>query len=244
MKAIILAAGQGKRLRPLTDNLPKCLLEVGGHPIIDYQVRHLKKNGVTELVVVLGFEAEKLKDHLVQTFPDLLFIFIDNEDYGRTYPAFGLYLASKYLTEECLYLNADVIFHPDIIQKVISSPHTSTTAIRETEWEEEEVNVIIDKSTDSILEMGKHVSKDLSNGEFIGVTKIGSKFGNALTLVLEEFVQKEELKKFAADALNLTIQRGEKMHAIHTRNLPAIEIDTLDDLKEAEAKIQHIPWTT
>ncbi len=240
MKAIILAAGEAKRLRPITEHTPKCMLVVGEKTIIDYQIDNLRNVNVTDVVVVTGFMAEKLEAHLSSTHPDINWTFIRSTEYQKTYPAHGLWLAKEFLDEPVLYLNADVICHPDIIKKVVESSHDSITAIRKSLWDEEEVNVVIDEATTKIVEMGKQVAKSLSDGEFMGVTKIGQQFGVELIRVLDMFVEREEFKKFAADALNLTIQRGQEMYACDISHLPAIEIDTAEDLEEAKHKLATI----
>jgi choline kinase len=240
MKAIILAAGEARRLRPLTEDTPKCLLKVGGKAIIDYQIDNLKAAGITQVVVVTGFMAEKLEQHLLEKHTDIEWAFIRSTEYQKTYPAHGLWLAKAFLKETVLYLNADVICHPDIISGVVKSEDDSITAIQRSAWDEEEVNVILKEDSSQIAEMGKYIAKTLNDGEFIGVTKIGTLFAPELIAVLDMFIEYEEFKKFAADALNLTIQRGYAMHALDVTHLPAIEIDTPEDLAEAKSKLALI----
>ncbi|MEK7462335.1 MAG: phosphocholine cytidylyltransferase family protein [Patescibacteria group bacterium] len=240
MKAIILAAGEARRLRPLTLEIPKCLLLVGEKTIIDYQIENLKLANIREVVVVTGFMADKLEQHLATNHPDIDWTFIRSTEYQKTYPAHGLWLAKAWLEETVLYLNADVICHPEIINGVVASEHDSITAIQRSAWDEEEVNVILKDDSSQIAEMGKYIAKTLNDGEFIGVTKIGKVFGPELIKVLDMYVEYEEFKKFAADAINLTIQRGHTMHALDVTNLPAIEIDTAEDLSEASKKLALI----
>ncbi len=242
MKAIILAAGESKRLKPITNKKPKFLLQVGEKTIIDYQIDNLKKASVYEAVFVLGFKAEMVKEHLLKNHPDFYFTFIISEDYYKTYPAHGLWLAKEYLKEQVLYLNADVICHPEIIKRVVNDKRHSITAIQKTAWDEEEVNVILKKDTNEVIEMGKHVSRHLTCGEFIGVTKIGKVFCSTLIDVLDGFIEKKEFKKFAADSINLAIQRGQKMYALDVSKYPAIEIDTKEDLDDAKNKVKMIKW--
>lgn len=240
MKAIILAAGEARRLRPITDHTPKCMLMVGEKRIIDYQLSNLKEAGITDVVFVLGFNAAMITSHLEEQYPEFTFTFLINPDYATTNPAYSLCLAKPYLTEGALYLNADVICHPDIIKHIVFSPHDSITALQKTSWEEEEVNIILDETDQVILEIGKHIQKDSSRGEFIGVTKISPGFAQTLIPVLEKFVADNELKKFAADALNVAIQQGEVLYALDVSDLPAIEIDTPEDYARAEEKIARI----
>lgn len=243
MKAIILAAGEAKRLRPITNETPKCLLEVGGKTILDYQLANLIAAQITEIVFVLGFKAELIIQHLQKYSSDFKFTFLINPDYSNTNPAYSLWLAKDFLSEGVLYLNADVICHPEIIRKIVSSSHDSVTALQQTLWEEEEVNIILDQTNSRVIELGKHIQKEQSFGEFIGVTKISPSFTQKLVPVLEEFVVQAKLKKFAADAINETIQQGESLYALDVSDLPAIEIDTPEDYARAEEKVARILTT-
>jgi len=240
MHAVVLAAGEAKRLKPISENTPKCMLRVGEHSIIDYQINGLREAGITEAVVVTGFLAEKLENYLTVTHPDYKFTFIRSEEYYKTYPAHGLWLAREYLTSTFVYVNADVVCHPQIIHEIVESPYPSVTAIQDIPWDEEAVNIVVDKKR-KVLQIGKTIAPEISYGEFIGVTKIDSTFGVALVEALEQFIEREEFKKFAVDAINLTIQRGHELFAHDVTELPAIEIDTPDDLIEAQAKIALLP---
>ena len=240
MKVIILAAGEAKRLRPLTLETPKCLLQVGGKSIIDYQIENLLAFGLKDVVVVTGFMAEKLETHLTTSFKNINWTFIRNDEYQTTFPAYGLWLTREHFKDEILYLNGDVICHPEIIRTVVESSHKSATAIQQTSWDEEEVNVTIQKDSSLILDIGKHISKEMSDGEFIGVTKIGKEFLAELENTLTNFIERGDFKKFAADSINSTIQKGLEMHVCDVSYLPAIEIDTPEDLERAKEKIPSI----
>ena len=239
MKALILAAGEAKRLKPITENLPKCMIRVGEKRIIDYQIENLLQTNIKDIVVVTGFLAEKLEDHLSKTHPNARFTFIRSDDYYKTYPAHGMWLAKEHLQGEVIYLNADVICHPDIIKNIVDSEHESVTALHKNDWDEEQVNIITKSDSGQIESMGKVITAEQSSGEFVGVTKLGASFNQKLVQVLDDFITKEELKKFAADAINVSIQKKQAMHALDLTHLPAIEIDTPDDLVEAEVKITH-----
>ena len=242
MKAIILAGGQAKRLRPLTRNRPKCLLKVRGKTILDYQIEALLKNGLREFIIVSGPFTSQLRHHIKKYFPEIDVRYLNNKRYETTGPAFGLNLSRKYLTGSVLYLNSDVLFEPKIVEKIMKSRHPSVTAIQKTPWDEEEVNVIIDKKN-RVIEIGKQISKDLSCGEFIGITKFDSSFNRKLVLALADFVKEGFIKKFAADAVNLAIQRGGKIYAVDVSKFKAMEVDTIEDYQEAK-KLWNYSLTT
>lgn len=233
MKAIILAAGQSKRLYPLTRETPKCLLIVGSQTIINHQISILEKKRFKQIIVVTGFQAEKLEFYLKSHWPQLLFIFVRNNDYETTGAAYSLWLARDYFADDLLYLNSDLICDPTIIHEIIDHPVTSVTAIQKVEWNEEAVNVILNRNI--VTEIGKHISKTNSGGEFIGATKLNFIFLKSLKEKLDEFVHAGELNKFAVDAINAVIKSGyEKMYALDISPRKAIEIDTPEDYKEAK----------
>lgn len=239
MNSIILAAGQAKRLQPITNSMPKCLLTVGGKTILDRQIQSLLNNNIDKIIIVVGFEADKIIGHINKFYDVGRFIFIHNMEYESTYPAYGLWLAKDFLVDGVLYLNADVLYDRQILNNIINDPRETVTAIQRVAWDEEEVNIIKGKN-DKIIEIGKHVSKELSFGEFIGVTKMDKQFNAILIEALESFIEKKEYKKFAADAINLAIQRGGIMYLVDVSEYRAIEIDTPEDYEAAKSKVLEI----
>ena len=92
MKAVILAAGFGNRMRPLTDSVHKTLLQVGGKTIIDRMMEGLRRVAIQDIVVVTGYLKEDLEEHLLQQHPDLCFRFVHNPRYRETNNIYSLSL--------------------------------------------------------------------------------------------------------------------------------------------------------
>lgn len=232
-----MAGGQSSRLRPLTKYMPKCMLKVNIHEditIIDTQIIMLMHFGIKEVVVITGFGASILEKHLEKYKNKIDIKLVHNKKYKETYPAYAFWLTKKYLDDTFVYLNGDVVFHPEILKSIIKSKKDSITAIKKIDWDKEEVNVITNKKSE-VLEIGKHISKDLSCGEFVGVTKIGKIFGNKFVMALDYFESREERKRFAVDAINLAIQNWNgKLYGEDITKWPVVEIDTLKDYNEAK----------
>ena len=94
MKAIILAAGTASRLRPLTDNTPKCLLNIGERPLLQRSMDALCENGIDEFVIVTGYLHEMIEDFVARTYPEGIRVtFIHNEVYATTNNIYSLWLA-------------------------------------------------------------------------------------------------------------------------------------------------------
>ncbi len=234
MKAIILAAGRATRLRPITHDLPKCLLTVGTKTILDFQLDTLTQNGVTDVIIVTGFKAEKIREHVAGRTAKANITFVHSEDYATTGAAYSLWMARDHLTEATIYLNSDLICDPAIFKKLIDCPHESATAVHRNTWDEEEVNVIVD-TEGKVIEIGKHISQEKSWGEFIGATKLSKEFLGGLIRALEKNISHGNTNIFAVDAINSAINEfGQTLYALDITEHVAIEIDTIQDFENGK----------
>ena len=131
MKAIILAAGYGKRMRPLSDHTHKTLLKVGSRTVIQWIVDALLENGVRELVVVTGYRAEELRDYLNASYPELDVHYIHNERYARTNNIYSMSLALNEIDidSDVLLIECDLIFEPAVIRRLLASPYPNVALV-------------------------------------------------------------------------------------------------------------------
>ncbi len=234
MIGFILAGGRGTRLRPHTEEIPKPLLEVGGKTILGHQIETLTSGGISPIIIVTGFLSENIQTFVREHFPDGNFIFVHNADYASSKPAFAIVQSLKHLDDDTVYLNGDVFYDPQILKEVIQSNHESATAVQQTDWDEEEVNVIIDNNG-FISELSKNLTKEESSGEFIGITKIGKNFIQSMKDIVEAEGGEVFRHSFAIDLLNQVIHRSDnKIFAVDVTKFKAIEIDTPDDLASAK----------
>lgn len=112
MKAIILAAGYGARMRPYTNSKPKAMLEIDGQTIIERILRLLIANEIIDICVVTGFCHDMLEEYLVSFFPEVRFTFVFNEIYNKTNNIYSMHLAleSFSLDDDILLIESDLIF--------------------------------------------------------------------------------------------------------------------------------------
>lgn len=130
MKALILAAGLGSRLKNKTQNIPKAMIEIKSKAIISFQVEALKCNKINKIGVVLGYKADILKNYLLQAHKDIEFSFFTNEDYKFTNSAYSFYQAKEYVKDETyIHLNCDIIFSREILSELIKSKHSNVIAL-------------------------------------------------------------------------------------------------------------------
>jgi choline kinase len=182
MKAIILAAGQGTRLRPLTDNQPKCMVPFKGRPIIDYIISSLKEAGIDNIVVVGGYREDVLKKHLSGQHIK----FYTNEKYSITNMVSTLFCAESEMDDDIIVSYADIIYSVDIISKLIAE-NSDFSVIVDRDWKalwslrmenplRDAETMKIDKEN-FIYELGKKpTSYDEVQGQYIGLIKFRREF--------------------------------------------------------------------
>lgn len=131
MKAIILAAGYGNRMKPLTDTTHKTMLKIGGETIIERIIDGLTSNGVQDIVVVIGYKAETLKQFLTECYPLVQFQFITNDRYMETNNIYSLALAFEEISfdKDIIIIESDLIFEPAVISKLFESKYANTALV-------------------------------------------------------------------------------------------------------------------
>lgn len=130
MQAIILAAGMGSRLKHLTQNNTKCMVKVNGVSLIDRMLHQLDKQGLSRIIIVVGYEAEKLKEYIGTLSIATQIIFIDNPIYATTNNIYSLALAGEYLCQEdSLLLESDLIFEDSVLDALVSDPRATLALV-------------------------------------------------------------------------------------------------------------------
>ena len=130
MQAIILAAGMGRRLGELTQNNTKCMVKVNGVPLIDRMLRQIESKHLSRIVVVVGYEGQKLMDHISQLNIKTPIIYVDNPVYDKTNNIYSLSLAKDYLCEEdTLLFESDLIFEDSLIDVLLEDPRDTLALV-------------------------------------------------------------------------------------------------------------------
>ena len=237
MIGVILAAGMAKRLRPLTDERPKCLLTVGQRTLLQRTVDGIIAAGISELVVVTGYRAQMIRDFLTSHYPDLTIHFIDNPDYARNNNIFSLWLTRPYTEgRDFLLLDSDILFDPQIIPAVLSA-EGSALALNRHELGEEEIKVIVDDQN-RVVEISKVCSIEQAIGESVGIEKMEADYSAALFRELEQMIEGEGLIDiFYERAFERLIPQGHTFTVVDTTRYFSIELDTVEDFENAKKLI-------
>jgi len=128
-KAIILAAGIGSRLEPLTEHIPKCLAPINGVPILTNMLTHLSDSGVEETVIVVGYLKEKIYDLIGTSFNRMKVSYIESDRYATTNNIYSLWLAREHLTEDIILLESDVFFERLLLDHMFANGNRNVAAV-------------------------------------------------------------------------------------------------------------------
>ena len=233
-----MAAGMAKRLRPLTDERPKCLLTVGSRTLLQRTFDAMIAAGISEFVVVTGYRGEMIRDFLLNTYPSsLTFHFLHNADYEHNNNIYSLWMTRKLVRgREFLLLDSDILFDPAIIQRMLQEPGTAL-ALNRHELGEEEIKVIVD-SNNQVVEISKVCSPSEAIGESVGIEKMEADYSVALFAELDRMIEGEGLIDiFYERAFERLIPQGHSFHIVDTTDYFSIELDTVDDFNSARELI-------
>ena len=250
MKVIILAAGMGSRLGPLTNDKPKCMIKLLGQTLIERQIKIFHSYGINDITIVTGYKSK------VVDIPDVNYV--NNPNYETTNMNESLFCALKPSNSSVLVTYGDIVFEPKIVQQMLEITNDIRLAVR-INWKEyyqnrtmhplsEAENVLIENGR--ILETRKNISKALENqqiGEFLGIMMLSSE---QIKILLERY---SDLKKnhtgtfhsssslhmaYLTDMLQEMIDFGVRINPVFAEGR-WFEIDTLEDIKNAEKSINE-----
>ena len=231
MIGVILAAGMAKRLRPLTDTKPKCLLEVGGRTLLERTVRAMQQAGISEFVVVTGYRADQIKSFLEQlesldNLENPTFHFLHNADYEHNNNIYSLWMAGEYVRgKEFLLMDSDILCDPAAVARIALNRH---------ECGEEEIKVIVD-ADGHITEISKVCSIQDAIGESVGIEKMTADYSTALYKELDQMIVKEGLiDVFYERCFERLIPQGHTFKVVDTTDYFSYELDTPEDFQRAQ----------
>ena len=236
MKAIILSAGQGSRLSPLTIDRPKCLVEIDGLSLLDRQISVLRSCGVEEIILVGGYLGKKLENKAQKV--------IVNYEYASTNMVYTI-LCSSELNGNVLVSYGDIVYSAKLLKQVLNSASDISVAVDmewENYWRTRNENFLADAETlklgngNKIYEIGKK-PKSLKevDGQYIGLTKYSPKGIQTISNVYNQLKQsdsngqKQYRQMYMTDLLQSVIEAGFEVNAVRVSE-PWIEVDTVKDL--------------
>jgi choline kinase len=260
MKAIIIAAGQGQRLRPYTSDRPKCMVEIQGKTLLERQVAAYRAAGIEDIVVIRGYLGRFIQVPGVR--------YITNKHFKHNNILESLFCAREELVGDVVVSYGDITFHPDVVRVLLTKQAPSMVVV-DLDWRavyegrddhpvaQAELCAVEEVMLDAVgwasgapahrvAELGKHVDGDRGMGEFIGLAKFSAAALGRLCALYDRallrgrdapFQHAPSLRKaYLTDLLNEAIEEGEFVHPFWIRG-GWREIDTVQDYKRAQAQV-------
>ena len=250
VRMIVLAAGEGTRLRPLTDDIPKCLVAVAGSPLLDLQIAVARSRGITDIAVVRGYRKEVIKPEGIKLF--------DNVDFETTNMVETLWCAESYFDRGFIVSYGDILYEPRVLEVVIRSDHPIGVVVDKGwrgYWQRRFARVLDDAESLSVDAAGRITSigqrpetADSIEGQYIGLTVFRGEGVRVLRRVydtLQSSTPEGETvgdtgrlfrKLYMTDLLQAVIDSG-----FPVREIPIergwVEIDSLSDHALAESLV-------
>lgn len=229
IRAVILAGGVGSRLGGLTEDKPKCLIEVGGKPLIKHQLDILADHGVGPVLIVLGYKADAVRG-VTGDGAD----YIVNSRYEETNSLYSLWLAREWVKGPFLLLNCDLLFHPDIVDRVLENKGNVLAYDSTSLGGREQTKVAIRDGR--VLDLGKDLPNGASRGENLGLLKFDADGAAALFESVEALIEQGHEKTWVTEAVRTTCSRI-PISGVNVAGLPWAEIDFPYDLDRARREV-------
>lgn len=247
MKAIILAAGQGKRLNNETKDKPKCLIKICGKTILSKIISAIREAGINDISLVRGYKKEIFNDQTIR--------YHDNLNYKNTNMLFSLYIAKEELNDECIISYSDIIYEPWIIAKLLEDKNDISLLV-DVDWREHyegrkshpvEQAELVYMENGRMVKFGKGIAPKDAYGEFIGLLKLSKKGAQTLYSQLkrleQDFNSNQENRfhqaiairhAYLTDMFQELVERGFLLANVDIKS-GWYEIDTEEDLKKIRA---------
>mgnify|MGYP003336067442 CR=1 FL=1 len=235
MKAVILAAGVGKRLWQVTQHRPKCLIEIGGQSLLHRYLATLASVGIRRADLVVGYKQEMIRAAVESRSCGVDVRFLVNEQFHRGSIS-SLWVARTALDDDVIVMDADVLFHREILQRLVQSPYENALLMDETiKQTGEECMVVVEGGR--VIALTKKMPEQYDYaGEGVGFLKVRHADTTHVVASLRTYVDRDAWQMEYEDAL-LGYFRDVKVGHEKIGGLPWTEIDFLDDVRKAELDV-------
>jgi len=239
VRAIILSAGQGRRLFPVTRDLPKCLVPVDGErSVLELQLRGLAAHGVEEAVVMGGYGIDKVERFATShAIPKLAVRVRYNPFFDQADNLITAWLASRDFEGDCILLNGDTLFEGEVVQRLLASPQNPVTIVVNVKpaYDDDDMKVRVERSL--VRAIGKDLDADEAQGEAIGMTLLRGTGAAAMRDAFEQLVRRYGQQRAYYTTAIGELARRELVRACSMDGLWWGEIDSLEDLEAVRKEI-------
>ena len=243
MQAIILAAGMGKRLKELTSNATKCMVEVNGEMMIHKTLMHLEKLNLNKIVLVVGYEGQQLMDYVNSLGLKTPVEYVVNDVYDKTNNIYSLYLAKEYLLQDdTLLLESDLVYEEAVIRKLVDTPYPSLVLVDKFESWMDGTCITVDEDDNITSFVSKREFDFTKTDEYyktVNLYKFSKNFSEKYYVpFLEAYCNAMGLNEYYEQVLKVITFLGDlEIKAVKLNGEKWYEIDDVQDLDIAESML-------
>ena len=229
MKAIILAAGIGKRLGNISKSGHKTLIKINGISLIERQIKILKKNNIDDIWVITGYNAKILRDKI----SSLDVNFLHNGNYLKTDTLDSFWSARQCMDDELITLYGDVIFQEEIVTNLLNSnQYDITLVVDKSKPEKDDMKVFFEGNI--VKKINKKLPKTIANGKYVGIAKFTNTGCKIFQETLENFSKNNSLHGDISRVFEEIVKNQHKIYAYFTGDLTWFNVNTSNEIKKAK----------
>ncbi len=245
--AVILAAGIGSRLYPITEIMPKSLVKVNGREIVDYQIQGYIKAGIKEedISIVTGYRTPQFREFLLKNYPKVNII--ENKDYLSTNNMYSLYMALKYIHDnkpdfDNLFINnADCLYDENMMFEFVNCEYESAIASEAGTFIDESMKIVVDKNK-RIIDIAKTITKEKAYAVSIDLYKYSKNATDELYKIVCDFIEiKKDLKQWSEIAFPFLFKKVD-VFPFDIKHKKWVEVDNMEDLLTADKKFSTFDY--
>ena len=239
MQAVILSAGVGARLGIEKTSLPKGLLEIGGKPLLEYSLEALIQNDIKDVILVVGFQHEKIKNRFGSRYHDIKIDYVFNEQYANSGSMYSFAMVQDMIEDEIILLESDLLYEPRALNILLNVGYKNCILVTSLSGSGDEVYICTNERQE-ITKLGKkipHKYKKSAIGELAGLSKFESNFLDLVFKKSQKDIVDGKFNYHYEECVFETSQFTEPVYAVFADDLVWFEIDTEKDLKKARDQI-------
>ena len=244
-RAILLLAGKGTRMGNLTSDVPKCLLPVGGRPILDRTLESLVTSGVSEIVAVVGYRDERVRAFVERSPWASNVTFVRNETYATTNTVYSLWLAQRYLDRACYLIEGDIVFGSEVLRRIArAGEEAAIWSVVPVSAQECTGIVLAGNAAGEVSDVTLLREPEAEPRRFgfkcAGIQRLTDSLAVDLKTTLDAWVVAGRTRMFADLALAEAL-RAHRVRLCNLLGVPWCEVDSPEDLARSEAIFGHAP---
>ena len=238
MKAVILNSGVGSRMGELTEDKPKCLVQISdSDTILSHQLKLLVSVGIFDIVITIGPYGNIIPDYVKSNFPDLDVAYVVNEKYDTTNYIYSMFLADNYLREDIILMHGDIVMEEKVLTNLLNDTRKNLVIIDSTiELPEKDFKAKIKNNI--VKEIDVNIKKDKNVFFLLPIYKLSKKSMENWMDEINKFIQRDEKSVYAENAFN-SISSELELITMDIKGGFCMEVDTEEDLELAKVKINE-----